>query len=120
MSDIDREIEKALSAEDRELARQFEELGLIGQFTSVFKGPTAFISAATMIAGVILTGLFFYTVWQFVVISDLNEKLLWGGGALFLAMGLGFIKVWFFIRMESNRVMREIKRVELQIARLQL
>jgi uncharacterized membrane protein YciS (DUF1049 family) len=26
--------------------------------------------------------------------------------------------MWFWMRMESNRVLREIKRVELQVARL--
>jgi hypothetical protein len=30
---------------------------------------------------------------------------------------VGFLKIWFWLRMESNRILREIKRLELQIAR---
>jgi uncharacterized membrane protein YciS (DUF1049 family) len=30
---------------------------------------------------------------------------------------VGFLKLWFWLRMESNRVLRQIKRLELQIAR---
>ena len=31
---------------------------------------------------------------------------------------VAFMKVWFWMRMESNRVIRELKRLELQIAHL--
>ena len=120
MDNIDREIEKALSEEDRALAKQFEELSLIGQFKTVFQGPTSFVSIPAIIFGSLATIAFFYAAWQFIQVNEPSEKLLWLGGTTFLALWLGFMKVWFWMRMESNRVMREIKRVELQIARLGL
>lgn len=120
MSDIDREIERALSEEDITLAKQFEELGLIEQFKSVFQGKTAWVSMASLIFGTILNILFLYAAWKFFVITEINDKILWGGAAWFFATVVAFMKVWFWMRMESNRVVREIKRVELQIARLQI
>lgn len=120
MSDIDREIEKALSAEDQALAKQFEEFGVIGQVKSVFQGKTAWISMASLIVAAIATVLFFYAAWKFVVITEINEKVIWGGAAWFFLTMVAFMKVWFWMRMESNRIVREIKRVELQIVRLQV
>ena len=118
MTDLDEEIKRALSAEEQDLALQFEEQGLIGQFKSVFRGKTAWVSIASLIVGTILQILFFYCAWKFFVITGTNEKLLWGGAAWFLAMMVAFMKVWFWMRMESNRVIRELKRLELQIAHL--
>jgi hypothetical protein len=37
--------------------------------------------------------------------------LQWGGLTLLLAVM--FIKVWFWMEMQSNRILRELKRVEL-------
>ena len=117
MNDLDREIEKALSAEDKELTKHFQELGLFGQFKTLFQGPTAWVSTLSLIAGTLVTGLFFYTCWQFFIAEDASERLLWGGGAMFICVWLGFMKMWMFMRMEGNRVVREIKRLELQLAR---
>ena len=117
MSTLDEEIAKALNAEDRAIAQQFEELGLIGQFKSVFHGKTAWLSSVILIYSIVLTGLFFYSAWKFVALTEVSDKLLWGGAAWFLATMIAFMKVWFWLRMESNRIVREIKRLELQIAR---
>ncbi len=38
-------------------------------------------------------------------------QLQWGGLTLLLAVM--FIKVWFWMEMQSNRILRELKRVEL-------
>ena len=65
MTDLDEEIKRALSAEERDLALQFEELGLIGQFKSVFRGKTAWVSIASLIVGTILQILFFYVPGSF-------------------------------------------------------
>lgn len=120
MTDIDKEIERALSDEDLAFARQFEEQGLIGQFKSVFQGKTGWISTASLIVGTLIQILFFYAAWKFFTVDDMILKLNWGAAAWFSAIMVAFMKVWFWMRMESNRMMREIKRVELQLAHLQM
>jgi len=118
MNDIDREIEKALSEEEQSLILQFEDLGLFTYFKSLFRGKDAWVTILSIIFGIILQILFFYCVYKFIVVAETDSKILWGGGAWFTAMMVAFMKVWFWMRMESNRVIREIKRVELQVARL--
>ena len=118
MTVTDKEIEAALSEHDQALSAQFEELGFIGQFRSVFEGKMAGVSFASLFVGNIINGFFFYCAWKFFHVEAIDSKLLWGGSAWFLATMVAFMKVWFWMRMESNRVLREIKRLELQIARL--
>ena len=43
---------------------------------------------------------------------------LWGAGAMLSALGLGLIKLYFFMEIQKNAIVREIKRVELQVAGL--
>lgn len=120
MKDIDKEIERALSDEDRALTQQFEELGLFGYFKTLFRGKDAWVTFLSIFFGIILQVLFFYSAYKFFVEVDINTKILWGGAAWFTAIMVAFMKVWFWMRMESNRVIREIKRLELQVAHLSL
>jgi len=120
MTDLDKQIQEALDAEDRALFDELGEQGLLGQFASVFKGKMGWVSAASVLVGTILTAASFYAAWNFFTIPDADAKLGWGALAWFLMTMVAFMKVWFWMRMESNRVLREIKRVELQLARLQL
>ncbi|MHA7872056.1 MAG: DUF6768 family protein, partial [Hyphococcus sp.] len=53
------------------------------------------------------------------VAPEAAEAMQWVVAAWFLMTMVAFLKVWFWMRMESNRVIREVKRVELQLARLQ-
>ncbi len=119
MNDIDKKIQEALDAEDRELLDQFGEQGLIAQSLSVFQGRQGWIAGIAMIASVVIFIGAIYAGWRFFTASEALESAQWAAAAWFLMTMVAFMKVWFWMRMESNRVIREVKRVELQIARLQ-
>ncbi|MBZ0171437.1 MAG: hypothetical protein K8E66_03575 [Phycisphaerales bacterium] len=42
----------------------------------------------------------------------------WGLGFLMAMIAVSMMKTWYFMEMNRNCVLREVKRVELQIARL--
>ena len=44
--------------------------------------------------------------------------LVWGGGFMFCMMAVSMLKLWFWMEMQTNSVLREVKRVELQVSRL--
>jgi len=50
--------------------------------------------------------------------NQIAEMLRWGAVTWCAFMSVVMIKIWSWMRMESNRVIREIKRVELQVARM--
>ncbi len=119
MDDLDRKIEETLSAEDRALFGQFEEQGLFGQLFGIYSGKLAFITA---VATALTFALFFaavYCGWNFFKAEAAIDAARWGAGAVMLMVMVGFLKIWFWMRMESNRILREVKRLELQLARRQ-
>lgn len=118
MTDFDKKIQEALDAETNELLAELEEQGLFGQLAGLFKGKLAWFSVVTFIAGLLLAIGGFYAAWKFVSGSEVQAMLRWGALAWMLFSGLMMIKIWSWMRMETNRNMRETKRLELQIARL--
>lgn len=44
--------------------------------------------------------------------------LMWGAGTALAISGLTMIKVWFWMEIQKNAIVREIKRVELQLGKL--
>ena len=78
------------------------------------------MGALAVLATVVTFALFLgavYCDWKFFGASEAIDTARWGVGAVLLAGMVGFVKLWFWLRLESNRVLREVKRLELQIAR---
>jgi hypothetical protein len=67
----------------------------------------------------LLTLVFFaLTVWcivRFAGAADVDERLLWGLGALMGIHAVSMLKLWFFMEMNRNSVLREIKRLEIAL-----
>jgi hypothetical protein len=119
MSELDRLIEEALDAEDRAILEKYGEQGLFTQMGGLFRGKTAWW---TLMVTVVQIALFVGAVGaavQFMRVEDPAGMLRWGGLAGLLMMAVGIIKLMLFARMQTNDILREVKRVELQIARLQ-
>lgn len=119
MSKLDDAIRQTLSAEDAAL---LEGLGadqpLHDQLMQTFQGKLAWMNIVGWIAGFAVAAVLAYCGWQFVNAPDVREMLLWGGGAALACAGLVLIKIWFWLELQKNSVVREIKRLELQVARL--
>jgi len=119
MDDLDKKIQQALSDEDKALMTHLEEQGLFGQLRGLFQGKLAWLTMATLFIGTVLTFIAVYAIWQFVIADDVPSMLRWGGLAWITGISQMMIKLWSWMRMETNRTLREIKRLELQIARMQ-
>jgi len=119
MNELDDKIRAALSEQDQALMAHFEEQGLFGQLGSLFKGKLAWLSIVTLFIGTILTFVAIYAIWKFVTTDDLASMIRWGGLAWIAGVSQMMIKLWSWMRMETNRTLREIKRLELQIIRMQ-
>lgn len=118
MRNIDEVIGGALSEEDRRLLANPVEPGYVTQAFGLFLGPTASI----MWLVYIVSGLAFfgsaYTFWRMFETVDSLSAVKWGVAAVLLLQMTTLCKSFMGGRMESNRMIREIKRAELQIALL--
>lgn len=117
MRDLDRLIDEALDDEDRELLRRIgDEPGFFAQAFGVFGGRTGWVNivlaavqAVAFIAGA-------WAAWHFFEAGDPVTQLRWGlPSAVLLIQGL-ILKMSLVPRMETNLVIRELKRLELQLA----
>ena len=117
MQDIDKLIDEALDAEERELLSGFDEQGFIAQAFGVFKGPTGWMSMVMMFWQSVMFIAGVWAAWNFFDAADPVAQLRWGLPALLLLLFAGMLKMALIPRMESNRLLREVKRLELQIAR---
>ncbi len=119
MESIDERIRKALSSEDRDfLERLDSNSSLYGDVVATFRGHTRWLNLLGWVFGFVLFATALYCGWQFVSRTDFRSMQLWGAGAMLSALGLGLIKLYFFMELQKNTIVREIKRVELQVAGL--
>lgn len=116
MRDMDELIDEALDAEERELLRALDEPGFFSQAFSVFRGLAGWMSIVMMIwqAAMFIAGV--WAAWHFFEATDPVTQLRWGLPAAILLIFAAMFKMALMPRMESNRLLRELKRLELQLA----
>ncbi|MDP2259660.1 MAG: hypothetical protein Q8J89_08085 [Caulobacter sp.] len=118
MKDIDRMIDESLSAEERDLLRRIgDEPAYMNQVLAIFDGRTGWVSVVMMIAQTALFVGGAWAAWNFFQAEDALDALRWGlPSAVLLLMSL-IIKLSLWPTLQANRVLRELKRLELQVVR---
>lgn len=116
MSKLDRLIEEALSDEDREMMRETDELGWFALGASQFTGKLGWVSWVLMITQTVLFLLAAWTGWHFFTADDVLTALKWGLSSATLMIVATILKTSLMPQMQADRILRELKRVELMIA----
>jgi hypothetical protein len=119
MTDLDQAIRETLSSEDTEL---FDRLGadqaLHRQVLATFEGRLRWFNIAGWIAGFVLFGVASISAWRFLQAQDVGDMLRWGSASALAFAGLALIKVWFWLELQKNAIVREVKRLEVQVTSL--
>lgn len=119
MSNLDRAIREALSKEDAEFLARFDGQSTpVGEVLDTFKGQWALMNTFAAFISVALFGAFVYFVWQMLSAVEVRDVVLWSVGAIIAMLGVAMLKMYFWMEMNKNVVLREVKRLELQVARL--
>lgn len=118
MKDIDHMIEEALNEEDRALfERMVREPAYFSQLGGLFGGKTGWINGLMMAAQLLIFAIGAWMAWRFFQSEDVLTALRWGlPGSVLLLMSL-MIKLALWPALQANRVIRELRRIELQIVR---
>lgn len=66
----------------------------------------------------IFFALFVYCTVQFFNTDVTNEMLKWGIGGLVFLFGVSMLKIFAWMQMDKNALLREMKRLEIQISSL--
>ncbi len=118
MTEFDDRIRQALRTESDNVWKDVEEQGLFEQALGVMRGKH---KSLTVIANAVMV-LFFartvYCVVRFFGAETTRMQIVWSVGFLTSNMVIAMMKLWFWMQMDKNTVIREVKRLELQVATL--
>ena len=117
MEKLDKMIELALAEEDRDILAETGELGLPAQGMALFRGPNAWWRMLTAFFQTVIFIVAVWAAWRFFIADDVLGALKFGLPAAVGMIMSAQMKSMLFSDMEANRIIREIKRLELMVAR---
>ena len=118
MQDVDRMIDEALDAEEKELLRSIgEEPGFIERTLGTLDQRVLWVAGLMMVIQSIVFIAGAWAAWMFFEANDAVTQLRWGLPASVLLLMSLIIKLAVAPAIHAKRLMRELKRIELQIAR---
>lgn len=119
MNSLDEKIKQELERETAEIDKLLEnEGGLPDLVSAMFKGG---MRRWLWILGFFSIVWFSLAVWSginFFNAETTDDRVVWGGWMLLGAMGVTALKSWSWMEMNRASTIREIKRLEIAIAKL--
>lgn len=116
---IDERIRSVLEDQGREVDDlKVEEKGLFPMLFRVFTGGLARWAAFGMVLTLVFVGLTVWCGYQFFTAASVDDRVFWGVLAAVAFHAVSMFKFWFFMEMNRHSITREVKRVEIALARL--
>ncbi|MFT5216391.1 MAG: hypothetical protein ACI83H_001513 [Glaciecola sp.] len=118
MEDIDKLIKETLTQEEAKFYDELEEQNLFQMIGGLFQGKNKWIMYMMNFMTLVFFALFIYCVIQFFDVETTKELLKWGIGSLVFLLGTSMLKIFAWMQMDRKALIRELKRLELQISSL--
>lgn len=119
MTTIDDTIRRVLSPADVQAYEALSrELSPVGEAMGMFRSARSGFTWIVALGGAVFLAIGGYAVWHLLNATDIREMLGWTLLAIFIMLSLALVKLWFWLEMQRNAVVREVRRLELQIASL--
>jgi hypothetical protein len=118
MEDIDKLIKETLTEEEAKFYDGLEEEGLFGMVRSLFRGKLKWIISLMIFINFIVLGFCIYAIVQFFEATEVTELIKWAAATFVGMMMISMLKLFSWMQMNKNALMREIKRLELLVSTL--
>jgi len=115
MTSIDELIKEALTAQESEIIKSTEELGYFPLAMGIFRGKLGWVSWVIMLVQGAMFVAGVWAAWRFFGAVEVLEAVKWGLSAAVLLLMAGMLKFSLMPQIQADRVLRELKRVELLI-----
>ena len=117
---IDEKIKHQLESDAAEIDQIIaEDRGLFEKVMGIYTGSRRLWNNITYAYGLAFGVAMFWTGYRFYVVQDVSDQLFWGVSFLATLIMVVVSKLWLFMEMNQNYSVREIKRLELAITRLE-
>ncbi len=119
MNEIDRRIREALRQEDAEILEDFgDEPSVLELLLETYRGRHRWLALLGAFWTLVFLVLGALAAIQFFHAEGIRDLLMWAGACILCMSAVSMLKVWYFMEINKNAITREVKRLELQIARL--
>ena len=118
MEDIDKLIKETLSEEEAKFYDELEEQNLFQMLGGLFRGKNSWLVLIMNIMNVLAFGLLIYCIIQTMDVEKTNDLMLWIGGVILCFLTMCMLKIYMWMQIHRNAVVREIKRLEIQVSSL--
>lgn len=118
MDTFDERVGRALTDEDRALLARHGQQGYFAEALGLFRGPMGATMRLVYVVVLASAAGALYALWRLLTATDPLDAVQWGVGTLALLQVTVLCKSYMGSHLEANRVLRELKRLELQMALL--
>ena len=118
MENIDQLIKETLTQEEAKFYEELDEQNMLQMVGGLFSGKNKWIMYLMNFMTLVFFTLFVYCVVQFFDTEVTKELLKWGIGSVIFLLGVSMLKVFAWMQMDKNAILREMKRLELQVSSL--
>ncbi len=116
--DIDQLIKQTLTQEEAKFYDELDEQNLLEMIGGVFKTKHRWLMVIMHIVNLIAFGVFVYCLIRFFNTDNTNELIKWSVTGFLCIMTVSMIKIFWWAQMDKNAILRELKRLELQVSSL--
>ncbi|NIR42696.1 MAG: hypothetical protein GWN99_02375 [Gemmatimonadetes bacterium] len=116
--EIDRLIRETLARSDAELLDHLEDRSMAELLAETFRGRHRRLAIGGAVVNLMIFAAGVFAAVQFVAADDPRSMILWGGVTLLCFGAVSAIKIWYWLEMNRLAIIREVKRVELQVVQL--
>lgn len=119
MNELDKKIQEALRDEDAEIFAEFGgEPSIFEMLMETFRGRHRWLNILGAFWMLVFLVLGVLSAIKFFNAQETRGMLMWAGATIICTSCVSMLKVWYWMELHNNGLTREIKRLELQIARL--
>ena len=116
--EIDKLIKETLTEEEAKFYDDLDEQNVLQMIWGLFKGKNKWIMYLMNLMTLVFFGLFIYCLVQFFNSEVTFDLIKWATGSLVFLIGVSMLKIFAWMQMDKNALLREIKRLELQLSSL--
>ncbi len=94
------------------------ELGMMGEIAESFRGRARWLTIVAWAETMAFLGLTIFAVVRFFDATTLREHVGWATAIAIAYASMVAVKIWYHNRLNRDAILREVKRLEQQVAEL--
>ena len=105
-----------LNKEEAKLYDDLEEKNIFVQMIYLFMGKHKWIMIIMMVFSLVVFGFLVFSVRNFIDATEIVSLIKWAGASFLCVLFLIMMKIYSWMQMHNNNLIREMKRLELLIS----